>query len=72
MTGKPASEAGREIIERTGRLVGEALASVANLCDLDLIVVAGSVALGFGPPFFEPLIEHCTTQPCSRMPGTPG
>ena len=53
ITGKPASEAGREIIERTGRLVGEALASVANLCDLDLIVVAGSVAFGFGPPFFD-------------------
>ena len=53
ITGKPASEAGPDIIERTGRLVGEALASVANLCDLDLIVVAGSVALGFGAPFFQ-------------------
>ena len=36
MTGSPPSEAGPEIIERTGRLVGQALASVANLCDLDL------------------------------------
>ncbi|MGH9001239.1 MAG: ROK family protein, partial [Acidimicrobiia bacterium] len=27
-------------------------ASVANLCDLRLAVVGGSVALGFGPPFF--------------------
>jgi glucokinase len=53
ITGKPASEAGPEIIERTGRLVGETLASVANLCDLDLVVVAGSVALGFGEPFFQ-------------------
>jgi glucokinase len=53
ITGRPASEAGPEIIERTGRLVGDALASVANLCDLDLIVVAGSVALGFGEPFFQ-------------------
>jgi glucokinase len=53
ITGRPPSEAGPEIIERTGRLVGEALASVANLCDLDLIVVAGSVALGFGEPFFH-------------------
>ena len=33
--------------------MGEALASVANLCDLDLVVVAGSVALGFGAPFFQ-------------------
>ena len=33
-------------------LVGRAVASVANLLDLDLAVVAGSVALGFGAPFF--------------------
>jgi glucokinase len=29
------------------------VASVANLCDLRLALVAGSVALGFGDPFFE-------------------
>ena len=33
---------------RTGTLVGRAVASVANLLDLRLAVVAGSVALGFG------------------------
>jgi glucokinase len=33
-------------------LVGRAVASVANLLDLELAVVAGSVALGFGEPFF--------------------
>jgi glucokinase len=53
ITGRPPSEAGPETIERTGRLVGQALASVANLCDLDLIAVAGSVALGYGGPFFQ-------------------
>ncbi len=53
ITGRPPSEASPEIIERTGRVVGEALASVANLCDLDLVVVAGSVALGYGGPFFQ-------------------
>jgi glucokinase len=53
ITGRPPSEAGPEIIDRTARLVGEALASVANLCDLDLVVVAGSVALGYGGPFFQ-------------------
>jgi glucokinase len=53
ITGRPPSEAGPETIERTGRLVGQALASVANLCDLDLITVAGSVALGYGAPFFQ-------------------
>jgi glucokinase len=53
ITGQPPSKAGADMMDRTGRLVGEALASVANFCDLDLFVVAGSVALGFGKPFFE-------------------
>jgi glucokinase len=51
-TGHPPSEATPETIERTGTLVGRAVASTANLLDLDLAVVAGSVALGFGVPFF--------------------
>ena len=40
------------IVERTGTLVGRAMASVVNLLDLPLAVVSGSVALGFGEPFF--------------------
>src|ERR1700728_4739547 len=52
ITGGPAAEAPLEVVERTGTLVGRAVASVANLVDLDLAVVAGSVALGFGEPFF--------------------
>ena len=52
ITGRPPAEAGPDIVERTGRLVGRAVASVANLLDLRLAVVAGSVALGFGAPFF--------------------
>jgi len=52
-TGKSPVAAGREVIERTGRLVGRAVASVANLLDLQLATVAGSVALGFGQPFFD-------------------
>jgi glucokinase len=52
ITGRPAAEATPEVIERTGRLVGRAVAMVANLLDLRLAVVAGSVALGFGEPFF--------------------
>jgi glucokinase len=51
-TGRPPSEAPPEVVVRTGTLVGRAVASVANLLDLDLAVVAGSVALGFGAPFF--------------------
>jgi glucokinase len=53
ITGRPASEASAEVVERTGRLVGLALASVVDLLDLPLAVVSGSVALGFGTPFFE-------------------
>ncbi|HUF33386.1 MAG TPA: ROK family protein [Acidimicrobiales bacterium] len=52
VTGRPAAEAGPAVVARTGRLVGRAVASVANLLDLRLAVVAGSVALGFGDPFF--------------------
>jgi glucokinase len=51
-TGQPAALADREWIEHAGTLVGRAVASVANLLDLRLAVVAGSVALGFGTPFF--------------------
>ncbi|HYX44911.1 MAG TPA: ROK family protein [Acidimicrobiales bacterium] len=52
VTGRPPAEAGPEVVARTGMLVGRAVASVANLLDLPLAVVAGSVALGFGDPFF--------------------
>ena len=51
-TGRPAAEAPPAVVARTGRLVGRAVGSVANLLDLRLAVVAGSVALGFGAPFF--------------------
>ena len=53
ITGRPAAEAPPDVVERTGRLVGRAVATVANLLDLRLAVVAGSVALGFGEPFFD-------------------
>ena len=51
--GRPAEQADPATIARTGRLVGRAVAGVANLLDLRLAVVAGSVALGFGGPFFD-------------------
>ena len=38
---------------RCGTLVGRAIASVANLLDLQLAVVSGGVALGYGDVFFE-------------------
>jgi glucokinase len=52
ITGRPSAEATSQTVIRTGTLVGRAVASVANLLDLRLAVVAGSVALGFGGPFF--------------------
>ncbi len=51
-TGKPAVEASDEVKTRTGRLVGQAVGSIANLLDLQLAVVGGSVGLGFGAQFF--------------------
>ena len=51
-------------MQRTGKLVGIAVASVCNLLDFDLVVIGGSVALGFGATFFnsaqEALDEHAT------------
>ena len=53
VTGRPPADARPDVVERCGRLVGRAVASVANLLDLRLAVVGGSVALGFGEPFFR-------------------
>jgi glucokinase len=53
LTGQPARLASAEWVARTGMLVGRAIAAVAVLLDLSLAVVSGSVALGFGEPFFE-------------------
>ncbi len=53
MTGRPAAKASLGVMERTGTLTGRAIASVVNLLDLPLAVVSGSVALGFGEPFFR-------------------
>ena len=50
--GAPATQAPPEEVARAGRLLGEGLGSVANLLDLELVAVGGSVALGFGEPFF--------------------
>jgi glucokinase len=62
-TGAPPREAGPAVRERTGRLVGRAVADVCALLDLPLAVVAGSVALGFGELFFaaaqRELDERC-------------
>jgi len=53
MTGQPAVDAPAHVVEQTGMYVGRAVASVAALLDLRLAVIGGSVALGFGEPFFR-------------------
>lgn len=62
ITGRPPSEPTYEIMQRTGRLVGRAVATVCNMLDIDLAVVGGSIALDFGATFFnsaqESLDEH--------------
>jgi glucokinase len=64
MTGRPAAEAGPDVVERVGRLVGRAVGIVANLLDLELATVAGSVALGFGAPFFEAAQTELSVTAC--------
>jgi glucokinase len=51
ITGMAPAQASLEIVQRSGLLVGRAVASVVSLLDIELIVVGGSVALGFGAPF---------------------
>ena len=51
-TGREPADAGPEEIAHVGTMVGRGVASVCNLLDLRLAVVAGSVALGYGAPFF--------------------
>lgn len=53
VTGRAPANAAAAVVERSGRLVGRAVASLVSALDLSLTVVAGSVALGFGEPFFR-------------------
>lgn len=52
ITGAPPAQASDEVRARAGTLVGRVVGSVANLLDLSLAVVSGSVALGYGETFF--------------------
>jgi glucokinase len=53
ITGRPHSEPTYAIMQRTGRLVGRAAASVCNVLDLSLVVVGGTVAVDFAATFFH-------------------
>jgi glucokinase len=69
ITGRPVTEPSYQIMQRTGDLVGRTAASMCNAFDLSLVVLGGSVALGFGSTFFHAaqvaLDEHAR-QPYSR------
>lgn len=52
-TGRSPHSAPATIIERNGRLLGRALVSASAVLDVPLVVIGGSVALGFGAPFFD-------------------
>jgi glucokinase len=51
-TGHLPEEATTAAVAEAGTYVGRAAGSVSNLLDLKLTLVAGSLALGFGEPFF--------------------
>ena len=53
ITGKPSAQASQQVVAETGRLVATALISVGATLDLCSAVIGGSVALGFGRPFFD-------------------
>jgi glucokinase len=64
-TGTPAARASAAVRAETGRYVGRAVADVANLLDLRLAVVGGSVALGFGEAFF--VAAQAELDACARI-----
>lgn len=51
-TGRSPLRAPPAIVERSGLLLGRALASVAPVVDLNFAVIGGTIALNFGEPFF--------------------
>jgi glucokinase len=63
ISGRSPTQPTYETMQRTGKMVGIAVAGICNLFDLKMAVVGGSVALGFGPTFFhaaqDVLDEHC-------------
>ena len=63
ITGRPPSEPTYEVMQRTGRLVGRAVASVSAALDLELVVIGGSVAFGFAATFFNAAQEEIDRHP---------
>jgi glucokinase len=64
ITGRPPAEAPPDIVARCGLMVGRAVASLVSALDIELIVVAGSVALGYGEPFFGAANAELRSRAC--------
>lgn len=69
-TGQPAARAPLAEVLRAGKLLGQGLASVVNLLDLEVVAIGGSVALGYGGPFFSAVARGLHTT--SRLGFTQG
>ena len=61
-TNRPPQRAPLGVIDRTGLLVGRALVTLAVMVDVRVVVIGGSVALGFGEPFFNAATEELHTR----------
>jgi glucokinase len=55
---------------RNGILLGRAVATVAAVADISRVVVGGSVALGWGEPFFQAANDELAAR--SKLPFTTG
>lgn len=53
ITGRSPREPTYDIMRRTGTLVGRAAGGICTALDLDVVVIGGSVALGFAATFFN-------------------
>jgi glucokinase len=53
ITGRPPHEADESTRTRVSELVGRAVGTLASVLDFDRCYIAGSVALGYGAPFFS-------------------
>ncbi len=64
VTGRPAVEAPADVVTRCGQMVGRGVASLVSALDIDLVAVAGSVALGYGTPFFAAANDELRGRAC--------
>lgn len=69
-TGRSAQYASALVRERNAQFLGRALASAAALTSVDMIVLGGSVAIGWGEPFWRRVAEEFASR--SRLSFTQG